>query len=154
MTLHHVACAAHERVGNYWYMLPEAEQARKALWNAVNPHTGKLRLEEAFPNELRAGQDDKGMLIKFKNGSTVQIIGSDNFNSLVGSTPVGLVFSEYALANPSAWGLLRPILLENNGWACFNSTPRGKNHFKRLFDFRLYALKCLSECLSEQAQSR
>ena len=132
--LHHSACASFERVGNLWYLMPEYSQCRKALWQAVNPHTGKLRLDEAFPHEIRESTNQQEMGIKLKNGSTFQLVGSDNFDSLVGSTPVGLVFSEYALSNPSAWGFLRPILLENNGWACFNSTPRGKNHFKRLFE--------------------
>lgn len=48
---------------------------------------------------------------------------------------MGLVFSEYALSNPSAWGYLRPILLENKGWVLFNSTPRGRNHFHSLLEF-------------------
>ena len=43
------ALAAFKRVANYWYMLPEYSQARKAIWNAVNPHTGKKRIDEAFP---------------------------------------------------------------------------------------------------------
>lgn len=132
--LHHSACASFERVGNIWYLMPEYSQCRKALWQAVNPHTGKLRLDEAFPPEIRDSTNQQEMGIKLKNGSTFQLVGSDNFDSLVGSTPVGLVFSEYALSNPSAWGFLRPILLENDGWACFNSTPRGKNHFKKLFE--------------------
>lgn len=130
--LHHTACAAHERVGNYWYMLPEYSQARKAMWDAVNPHTGKRRIDEAFPHELRATTREHEMMIPFKNGSTFQLVGSDNFNSLIGSPPIGLIFSEYAVSNPSAWGYLRPILLENGGWAGFNSTPRGNNHFKAL----------------------
>jgi hypothetical protein len=45
---------------------------------------------------------------------------------------MGIVFSEYAVANPAAWAYLRPILLENGGWALFISTPRGKNHFHLL----------------------
>jgi phage terminase large subunit len=45
------------------------------------------------------------------------------------------VFSEYALADPGAWALLRPILAENGGWAVFISTPRGRNHFARLVNF-------------------
>jgi phage terminase large subunit len=130
--LNHVACAAHERVGNYWYMLPEYSQARKSMWDAVNPHTGKKRVDAAFPKELRKTTRDQEMMIQFHNGSTFQLVGSDNFNSLVGSPPVGLVFSEYALSNPTAWGYLRPILLENGGWAGFNATPRGNNHFKAL----------------------
>ena len=136
--LHHMACSAHERVGNYWYLMPAYAQCRKALWQAVNPHTGKLRIDEAFPLELRSGTNQQEMSIQFKNGSSFQLVGSDNFDSLVGSTPVGLVFSEYALSNPSSWGFLRPILLENNGWAAFNSTPRGRNHFRDLF---MYAEK-------------
>ena len=74
------------------------------------------------------------MFIRFKNGSTWQVVGSDNFNSLVGSPPIGLVLSEYALANPAAWSYLRPILLENGGWALFIYTPRGNNHGKALLD--------------------
>ncbi|WP_316859943.1 hypothetical protein [uncultured Cohaesibacter sp.] len=54
--------------------------------------------------------------------------GSDNYDSLVGSNPVGVVFSEWALANPAAWDYIRPILLENGGWALFITTPRGRNH--------------------------
>lgn len=130
--LHHTAVSAHKRVGNYWYLLPEYNQARKSMWDAVNSHTGKRRIDEAFPHELRKSTKEQEMMIQFHCGSTFQLVGSDNFNSLVGSPPVGLVFSEYAISNPSAWSYLRPILLENGGWAAFNSTPRGKNHFKSL----------------------
>ena len=133
--LHHTACMAHRRVGNYWYMLPQYGQARKSMWDAVNPHTGQRRIDEAFPLAIRKTTREQEMLIVFKNGSTFQLVGSDNFNSLVGSPPVGLVFSEYALSNPSAWGYLRPILLENGGWAIFNSTPRGRTHFHSILEF-------------------
>lgn len=116
------------RVGNYWHMLPEAEQARKAIWAAVNPHTGMRRIDEAFPHAIRKRTREQEMSIEFANGSTWQVVGSDNFNSLVGSTPVGIVFSEWSLANPAAWAFMRPILMENGGWAGFIYTPRGKNH--------------------------
>jgi hypothetical protein len=84
--LHWAACAAMQRVGNYWHMLPEASQARKAIWDAINPHTGKRRIDEAFPPSIRVGQRDDDMRIKLVNGSSWQIVGSDNFNSLVGSS--------------------------------------------------------------------
>src|SRR2546429_6056289 len=51
IALHRTAIAAHERVGNYWHMLPEYAQARKAIWDAINPHTGRRRIDEAFPRE-------------------------------------------------------------------------------------------------------
>lgn len=135
VVLNHCACAAFERVSNIWYLLPSYAQARKALWTAVNPHTGKKRLEEAFPFEIRESTNDQEMRIVLKNGSSFQLIGSDSYNSLVGSTPAGVVFSEYALADPAAWGFIRPILLEAKGWAVFVSTPRGKNHHHDLFRF-------------------
>ena len=47
--LHWTAAALHQRIGNYWHMLPEAAQARKAIWDAVNRLTGKRRIDEAFP---------------------------------------------------------------------------------------------------------
>lgn len=128
ISLHRTACAAFERQANYWHMLPEAAQARKAIWDAVNPHTGKRRIDEAFPMQLRKSTRNQEMQIEFVNGSTWQVVGSDNFNSLVGSTPAGIVYSEWALANPSARAYLRPILAENGGWQIFITTPRGKNH--------------------------
>lgn len=133
--LHWTATAAMERVGPYWHMLPMASQARKAIWDAVNPKTGRRRIDDAFPAELRDSTRENDMFIRFKNGSTWQVVGSDNYNSLVGSPPVGIVFSEYALADPSAWALLRPILAENGGWALFISTTRGRNHFHRLVEY-------------------
>jgi phage terminase large subunit len=127
-TLHWTACAAMQKPAVYWHMLPQAEQARKAIWAAINPHTGKRRIDEAFPLELRENTRENDMFIRFKNGSTWQVVGSDNYNSLVGSPPVGIVFSEWALSDPSSWAYLRPILRENGGWALFIYTPRGRNH--------------------------
>src|SRR6516225_4352276 len=73
--LHHAAVSLAIRRGNYWHCLPEYAQGRKAIWTAVNPHTGKRRIDEAFPRAFH-----------------------------------------------------RPMLEENDGWACFISTPRGRNH--------------------------
>lgn len=135
LSLNHTACAAHERVGNYVHMLPEAAQARKAIWQAVNAHTGVRRIDQAFPHDIRARTNDQEMFIEFKNGSTWQVVGSDNYNSLVGSGFAGVVGSEFALANPAAWGYFEPMLLENDGWFIAISTPRGKNHLHAMYEF-------------------
>lgn len=132
--LHWTAVAAHQRIGTYWHLLPEAAQARKAIWEAVNPNTGKRRIDEAFPIHLRESTRENEMFIRFKVGSTWQVVGSDNYNSLVGSPPVGVVLSEWALAKPQAWAYLRPILAENGGWAAFVTTPRGRNHAERMYN--------------------
>src|SRR6185436_19048180 len=135
--LHKACVAAHPspgapmpnaRIANYWHCLPRYEQARKAIWTAINPHTGKLRIDEAFPHPLRENTRNDDMSITFKSGASWRVVGADNPDSLVGATPFGIVFSEWALSNPAAWGLLQPMLMENGGWADFVTTPRGKNH--------------------------
>ena len=133
VALHWTACAAHLRVGNYAHMLPKYAQARKAIWDAVNPHSGKKRIDEAFPLVLRKSTLDDEMKIVLANGSTWQVVGSDNYNSLMGTSYAGIVKSEEALSDPNAWGYLSPILRENQGWVLFISTPRGRNHFDKLF---------------------
>lgn len=132
--LHWAAVAAHQRVATYWHMLPEFTQGRKAIWTAVNPQTGKRRIDEAFPHELRANTNDQEMFIRFKCGSTWQVVGSDRFDAAVGSPPAGITFSEWALSNPAAWAYLAPILVENGGWAIFITTSRGRNHAKTMHD--------------------
>ncbi len=89
VALHWTAMAANDvghsgaigRVGTYWHMLPKANQARKAIWEAVNARTGKRRIDEAFPRELRSDTRETDMFIRFKNGSTFQIIGSDRYDA-------------------------------------------------------------------------
>jgi len=132
--LHYTATAVFQRVGNYWHMLPKYDQARKAIWDAVNPRTSLRRIDEAFPKEIRKRTRNDSMFIEFRNGSTWQLVGSDNYNAIVGSPPVGLVLSEWALADPMAWAYLSPILEENGGWVMFVYTSRGNNHGKTTFE--------------------
>jgi phage terminase large subunit len=42
-------------------------------------------------------------------------------------------YSEWALANPSAWAYHRPMLEENGGGAAFITTPRGRNHAHAMY---------------------
>lgn len=139
--LHFTACAAngrsackYSRIGTYWHMLPSYKQARKAIWEAVNPRTGKRRIDEAFPSQIIQDKRETDMFIRFHCGSTWQVVGSDNFNSLVGSPPVGVTGSEWALSDPLAWSFLSPALNENKGWAAFVTTPRGRNHAHKMYE--------------------
>ncbi|XUM19769.1 hypothetical protein ACRAVF_19070 [Bradyrhizobium oligotrophicum S58] len=139
---------AHQRVASYWHCLPEYEQGRKALWTAINAHTGKRRIDEAFPPEIRESKNEQEMFIKLKCGSTWQIIGSDRYNATVGAGVAGIVYSEWALANPSAWAYHRPMVEENNGWAAFITTPRGRNHAKSMYDMAAKSPKWFAEVSS------
>ena len=115
------------RVGTYWHLFPEQAQARRAIWNGID-RAGRRIIDQMLPPAVRARTSAQEMLIETVNGSIWQMAGSDNFDSLVGSNPVGVVFSEWALSHPDAWEYLRPILVENDGWALFIYTPRGRNH--------------------------
>jgi hypothetical protein len=59
--LHWSATAAIERPATYWHMLPEASQARKAIWEAINPHSGKRRIDEAYPPQIRSATREQEM---------------------------------------------------------------------------------------------
>jgi hypothetical protein len=146
------AVAMLERPGNYWHCLPTFTSARKAIWTAVNPHTGRRRIDEAFPREMRAATNDHEMFVRFHNGSTWQIIGSDSVVSGggIGSSTAGIVFSEWALSNPSAWAYYRPMLEENNGWASFIFTPRGRNHALALYQHAARTKGWFSEILTAE----
>lgn len=133
LSLNKAAVAAMTRPANYWHGLPQYAQARKAIWEAVNPHSGKKRIDEAFPKELRTRTDQTTMTIEFKTGSVWRVVGLDNPDTLVGAPPAGIVLSEFALANPSPYAYLSPIINENNGWMDIITTPRGNNHVAKLF---------------------
>jgi len=68
------------------------------------------------------------MKLWLSNGSLIHLVGSDNPDAVVGTNPLGIVFTEFSLHKPGIWGYMRPVLAENGGWALFNGTPRGMNH--------------------------
>ena len=132
MSLNFTAAKMLERKGIYWHCLPKIAQARKAIWNGIDGQGRKI-IDQAFPKEIRKRTNEQEMLIELKNGSIWQLVGSDNYDAMVGSNPIGIVFSEYSISNPQAWDYFRPMLAENKGWAVFIYTARGKNHGHLLY---------------------
>lgn len=115
-----------ERPGLYWHLLPTYNQGRKIVWNGFT-REGRSFLDY-FPKSLIKSKNDTDMRIKMKTGSIYQVVGTDDPDRLVGTNPIGCVFSEYSLQDPKAWDIIRPILAENDGFALFIYTARGKNH--------------------------
>lgn len=123
-----------KRVGTYYYFFPTYQQGRKVLWQGMD--SKGFKFIDHIPKELRKKQpNDTEMKIELKNGSVFQVIGTDKIDSNVGANPIGVIFSEYSLQDPSAWNMMRPILAENGGWALFNYTARGENHGYTLYKF-------------------
>ncbi len=123
---------ATERVGNYYYIFPEYNQGRKALWDNIDKDG--LRTTDHVPKELVKSKNATEMKIELLNGSIIQVVGAADIDRIVGTNPIGVVFSEYSLIDPMVWGYIYPILAENGGFAWFNMTPRGKNHGLRLLE--------------------
>lgn len=117
-----------KRIGTYVHFFPKHIHAKRALWRGIDPNKGARFIDIAF-GDIEADRNNQDMLIEMMNGSTWALMGSDNYDSnVIGGNVVGVVFSEWALCNPKAWEYIRPILRENNGWAMFITTFRGRNH--------------------------
>lgn len=115
-----------------YYIFPTYSQGRKILWDSIT--NDGTRILDFIPEELIQSKNGQEMKIRFINGSLLQIVGSDNYDGLVGTNPSMCIFSEYALQDPRAYQYLRPILTANDGVALFISTPRGKNHLWELYN--------------------
>ena len=128
----YLACRAVRKKGVYFYLFPEYAQAKKAVWRGIGSD-GKDFLS-VIPDELIARKLENELMIELTNGSIIQFVGTDKYDSLRGSNPVGCVFSEYQGQDQACWyEVISPILLENGGWAIFNGTPKGQNHFYELY---------------------
>lgn len=140
-----VSVKSQERVGLYWHLLPTYKQGRAIVWNGAT-RDGRPFLDHFHP-DLVEGKNSTEMRITFKNGSQYQVVGTDDINSLVGTNPIGCVFSEYSLHDPAAWEYIRPILAENGGWALFIYTARGRNHGYTLLEMAKKNPKWFSQVL-------
>lgn len=129
-----IRCAM-RKVGVYFIVYPTYSQGRKILWDSMTNEGVSFR--SFIAPEIIESTNATEMKIKFKNGSLIQVVGSDNYDSLVGTNPIGIIFSEFALQDPRAYQFLRPVLTANDGWALFISTPRGKNHFWELYQIAI-----------------
>ena len=121
-----------EDVWIYYYVFPTYSQGKKAVWDGIDKDWWKTI--KHIPDEIIKRKNDTEMKVELINGSIIQIIGSDNVDSIVWTNPIWIVFSEYSLQSPAVWDFLRPILAENGWWAIFNFTPRWDNHAKELLD--------------------
>lgn len=143
-----------KRIGLYYYLFPEKAQGKKILWEGKDREG--FAFMDHFPEPLVKRRNNTDLLVELKAplSSTFQICGTDDWNSLMGTNPVGMVFSEYSLQDPAVWDYFRPILAENGGWAIFDYTPRGKNHGHKLFDMAMKNPKWFCERLTVEDTKR
>lgn len=139
--LQYIVAKALERVGNYWYLLPQQNQVRRAIWEGIT--SSGMKYLDMIPPELVLKRNNSEMKLILRNpkkpseaGSIISFLGGDNYDALAGSGIAGAVVSELALQKPNLYDLiLEPMLKETKGWVMFNTTPRGENHAKDMWDF-------------------
>ena len=121
------------RMGTYYHLFPTYAQGKKIIWDGMTDPDERGYAKsflDFFPKELFPvkKRNETELRIECVNGSAYQIVGTDKLDAIVGTNPVGCIFSEYSLQNPKAKDLLMPILVQNGGWSWFIYTPRGRNH--------------------------
>jgi hypothetical protein len=118
--------AARERNKTFWMIAPTYRQAKQIAW---------AQLKWLIPNDIVERRVETDLLIEFKSGSTLQLIGADNDDSLRGIKLHGVIFDECAYIDEYVWPLIRGQLLgsngEESGFAYFISSPnkKGRNWF-------------------------
>ncbi len=111
-----------------WYVAPTYRQAKMIVWEDPD------MLSKYLPDNLVVKKNASELTVKLVNGSVIAIKGADNPDSLRGANPQFLVLDEYGDMKKDVWdAIFRPILTENKGKAIFIGTPKGKNHFHRVF---------------------
>src|SRR5258706_3761751 len=113
---------------------PTLTMGRENLWNGMG--SDGFRYRDHMPDYIRGGEPNETMMkIPIRNGSLFQVGGSDRPDTLRGGNPKMVIFSEWAEQDPYAWDVVEPILKENDGIAIFNTTPKGENHARALFEY-------------------
>lgn len=131
-----MAMQALKTPGNYFYIFPTRESAKRAVWEKID-HAGK-ELMSVIPKEMILRKSDQEMMLRIQaigGTSTIRFIGLDyNPDSIRGVTPMGVAFSEFAYQDPMAYKTIMPAIRQNKKcWVIYNSTPQGKNHFYKMY---------------------
>lgn len=112
-----------------YYVAPTFDQAKRIMWPKLRTLLGSSRTGGLIVNE----NINDGWL-ELVNGRRIYIKGADNPDSLRGIALSFVVLDEYADMRANVWSeILDPALMDVEGRALFIGTPKGKNHFYKLF---------------------
>lgn len=107
-----------------YYVAPTFQQAKDIMWKLLKL-LGKDVIEYAYENTN---------VLRLINGREIHLKGSDRPETLLGVGLSYVVMDEYASMKPNVWEeILSPTLADVKGGALFIGSPRGKNHFYKLY---------------------
>ncbi len=116
------------------YVYPTLVMGRDNLWDGIGMDGFKYM--DHLPDGIIAGKPNgTRMTINIVNGSIFQVAGTDNPDSLRGGNAKLYIFSEWAEHDPYAFDVIEPVVRENDGIVIFNTTPKGDDHARSLYDY-------------------
>lgn len=131
LDIHELVRAARQRPKNNqpqraWFIAPSYRQAKQVIWGDL------MRL---IPKRMIAKKDESDLSIRLAGyEAEIALRGADSPDSLRGPGLNFVVFDEYADIDARAWPeVVRPMLSDRHGEALFTGTPRGFDHFFKLY---------------------
>lgn len=113
-----------------YYVAPTFDQAKRIMWPKLFELLGHIKDGGLIQNF----NVNDGWVQMVGSGRKIYIKGADNPDSLRGIALSFVVLDEYADMKPATWEeILEPALMDVQGEALFIGTPKGKNHFYKLF---------------------
>lgn len=135
LALNYVISQMYQKSGSFFYLFPTRSQGKRVIWQGCL-NSGQKFLD-FFPQDLVIKSNEADLTVtminKHNRESTFYIIGSEQYDRLMGSNPKVIVYSEAALQDPKAYQYLSPITAaQKDARELWISTPRGHNHFYHL----------------------
>lgn len=119
---------ASENPGLYWIVAPTFQQGMDIHW--------LQGYKQELPDSQVLKWNDSALSVTLKNHSMIQIKSAEQPDRLKGVKLRGLIVDEIATLRNWDWiwqEALRPTLTDYEAPAIFISTPKGYNHFYKLF---------------------
>lgn len=117
-----LAKAARHPKRKVWYIAPTYKQAKQIAWASLKDKLSRCGWAVKL-NEV-------GLVAELVNGTTIELKGADNYDSLRGVGLDFVVMDEVQDIKREAWTeVIRPTLSDTGGSALFIGTPKGRNHF-------------------------
>ena len=117
-----------QKQGNYFFISPTFQQSRQIIWDILKDKTR---------NQIATKVNESRLEIELINGSKIFLKGADRPDTMRGVSLSGVVLDEFGtMRNPeTVWNeVLRPALSDQQGWAIFISSPKGRNYFYDLYN--------------------
>jgi hypothetical protein len=110
----------------YAYVAPTYKQAENIAWDVLKTYTNEHPLFKSNEQKLRVEIERPQYNDKFQ----INLLGSDNPDSIRGVHLDGVIIDEFALCAPNVWSeVVSPAIVQKKGWVIFIGTPKGMNHF-------------------------